>query len=390
MARWARRPGRKPPVGRRYSSPGAAPCRTWAEVDGGSRVTALPDVMPAAVYQGPGQVTIEERPVPVPGPGEVLLEVQHCGICGSDIHLMLEGWGRPGSIFGHESACTIAAVGSGVTGWSPGDSVIIGSGPRCGHCRRCLEGQPSQCENRRGEIMDDLDGAFARYTKVAASRLLPIPDGLSTRGAALAEPLAVALHGITRSTVAEGDSIMIFGAGPIGALTLAVLRARGLGPICVVEPAASRAELATALGADEVVGPQDLEVFDRYGPERIAGRAAHVVLECSGKRAAMEGGFNQLRRGGTMALVGAGIDHPTFDPNRFLLNELTVRGSFVYDAGGFETALAFLASGDLPLDLLIDPADVPLAGLGGALRDLAEGRIAAKALISPRLTGDPT
>ena len=180
--------------------------------------------------------------------------------------------------------------------------------------------------------MDDLDGSFARFARVPADRLLPIPEGLDTRGAALAEPLAVALHGINRSGVQPGDSVMIFGAGPIGALTLAALVARGIGPICMVEPTASRAELAAALGADEVIGPDELEVFDRFQPEHIAARAAHVVLECSGKRAAMEAGFNQLRRGGTMALVGAGVDHPTFDPNRFLLNELTVCGSFVYDA----------------------------------------------------------
>jgi threonine dehydrogenase-like Zn-dependent dehydrogenase len=350
-------------------------------------VTALPETMPAAVYQAPGRVTIEERPVPVPGPGQVLIEIDHCGICGSDIHLIMEGWGKPGSVFGHESAGTIAAVGDGVEDWAPGDVVVIGSGLRCGHCRRCLEGKPSQCENRSGEIMDDLDGSFALYSICDAARLLRVPEGLSTRGAALAEPLAVALHGITRSGVAAGDSVMVFGAGPIGALTVATLVARGIGPICVIEPGPGRAALAKALGADEVIGPDDLETFDRFQPERIATRAAHVVLECSGKRSAMEAGFNQLRRGGTMALVGAGVDHPTFDPNRFLLNELTVCGSFVYDADGFARALELLASGDLPLDLLIDPVDVPLSGLGDALKDLMSGRIAGKALVAPGMPG---
>lgn len=347
--------------------------------------TALPETMPAAVYLSPGHVAVEERPVPAAGAGDVLIEVDHCGICGSDIHLILEGWGRPGSVFGHESVGTIVALGEGVEGWSVGDVVVLGPSRRCGHCRRCLEGKPSQCENRTSEIMDESDGSFARYVRCKAQRLLAVPDGLSTRAAALAEPLAVALHGITRSGVGPGDSVMVFGAGPIGALSVAALVARGLGPICVVEPTPSRAALASALGADEVITPDELEVFDRFNPEKIATRAAHVVLECSGKRAAMEAGFHQLRRGGTMALVGAGVDHPTFDPNRFLLNELTICGSFVYDLGGFDRALELLASGALPLDTLIDPIDVPLSGISDALDGLVSGRIAGKAMVAPRL-----
>ena len=109
-----------------------------------------------------------------------------------------------------------------------------------------------------------------------------------------------------------------------------------------------------------MLDPAELEVFPPWEPERIADLAVHVVLECSGKKAAMEAGFNQLRRGGTLALVGAGIERPTFDPNRFILNELTVWGSFVYDKDGFERALELLASGALPTDLLIDADDVPL------------------------------
>jgi threonine dehydrogenase-like Zn-dependent dehydrogenase len=109
------------------------------------------------------------------------------------------------------------------------------------------------------------------------------------------------------------------------------------------------------------------------------------VLECSGKKAAMEAGFYQLRRGGRLVLVGAGIEAPAFDPNRFILNELEVCGSFVYDADGFERALALLASGTLPVALLIEPHDVGLDGIAGALRDLASGRIAGKVMVVPEV-----
>ncbi len=348
----------------------------------------LPEVMPAAVYQRPGVVRVEERPVPRPGPGQVLVEVDHCGICGSDIHLLFEGWGgdKPGMVAGHEYAGTVAAVGEGVTAWSVGQEVVGGPSPKCGHCRRCLEHQPSQCENRRGSIADAVDGAFARYILVGETSLVRLPEGLGAREAALAEPLAVALHGITRSGVAPGDTVMVMGAGPIGTLSIAALKARSIGPITVVEPGERRRELAARLGADLVLDPSELEHFPMWEPERIAERAVHVVLECSGKKAAMEAGFHQLRRGGTMVLVGAGMEAPSFDPNRLLLNELTVRGSFIYDHDGFERALALLASGALRNDLLIEPEDVPLDRISDALVDLASGRSPGKVMVVPRCT----
>ncbi len=325
--------------------------------------------------------------MPRPGPGEVLVEVDHCGICGSDIHLLLEGWGQEGLVAGHEFTGVIAALGDEVSGWGVGETVVGGTSPKCGRCRRCLEGKPSQCENRQGSIVDGHDGAFARYVLVNAAALLRLPPQLTARQAALAEPLAVALHGITRSGVSLGDSVMVIGAGPIGALSIAALVARGIGPVVAVEPGERRRRLALDLGADEVLDPSDLQVFPAWEPERIADRAAHVVLECSGKKAAMESGFHQLRRGGTLALVGAGIDHPTFDPNRFILNELNVVGSFVYDLGGFERALELLATDAFPTDLLIEAEDVPLDRISEALAGLAEGRFAGKVMVVPRLSG---
>ncbi|HVC70955.1 MAG TPA: alcohol dehydrogenase catalytic domain-containing protein [Acidimicrobiales bacterium] len=347
-------------------------------------MSGRPEVMSVAVYRAPGELEVEQRPVPDPGPGHVLVEVGHCGICGSDIHLMLEGWGKPGLVGGHEFTGTIVALGDGVTDWSVGDAIVGGAAPRCGTCRRCLEGKPSQCEGRQGTIDSHLDnGAFARYILVDARSLLRLPAGLSARHAALAEPLAVALHGITRSGLGDQDTAMVFGAGPIGALTIAALVARGI-PVTVVEPGQSRQELARRLGATDVIAPDALETYPPWEPERLSPRAVDVVLECSGKKAAMEMGFHQLRRGGRLVLVGAGIEAPAFDPNRFLLNELEICGSFVYDADGFDQALALLASGTLPLPLLIDPTDVGLAGIAGALKDLASGRIAGKVMVVPR------
>jgi threonine dehydrogenase-like Zn-dependent dehydrogenase len=353
---------------------------------GGSVAGPLPDVMAAAVYQSPGSITVEERPVPRPEPDQLVVRVHACGICGSDIHQLRDGWGfKPGAVAGHEWSGTIAAVGSDVTGWSEGEMVVGGASPKCGTCRRCREGKPSQCENRQSMTSEHMDGAFAEYIVVRGSGVLRLPEGLSPRHAALAEPLSVALHGITRSGVAPGDTVMVFGAGPIGALSVAALQAMGITDITVIEPHEGRRRLAADLGVSDIIDPADLEVFASWEPERMSSRAVDVVLECSGHRAAIEAGFNQLGRGGMLVMVGAGIDHPTFDINRMILNELTVTGSFVYDLGGFERALELLASDGFPADLLIDPGDVPLNGISAALEDLAVGRIAGKVMVVPEV-----
>jgi 2-desacetyl-2-hydroxyethyl bacteriochlorophyllide A dehydrogenase len=347
-------------------------------------VSALPDAMPVAVYRAPGEVSVEQRPVPDPGPNQLLVEVSHCGVCGSDIHLMVEGWGRPGLVGGHEFTGSVVALGEGVSGWAIGDRVVGGPSQRCGSGRRCLEGKPSQCENPRGNIDVHSDnGAFARYVLMSSASAVRVPEGLSLREAALAEPLAVALHGITRAGLHAGDSAMVFGAGPIGALTIAALVARRIGPVTAVEPGQKRRELAAALGADVVVQPSELESFPPWEPERISGRAVDAVLECSGKKAAIELAFSQLRRGGRLVMVGAGMEAPAFDPNRMLLNELEVCGSFVYDADGFDRALELLAAGSIPTELLIEPADVPLDLLGKSLNDLAAGHVAGKVMVVP-------
>ena len=195
----------------------------------------------------------------------------------------------------------------------------------------------------------------------------------------------MALHGITRSNVAPGDTVMVFGAGPIGALSIAALRPWASRRSPWSSPTKGAADWRSSLGASAVVDPADLEVFPPWEPEHMSSRAVHVVLECSGHRAAIEAGFNQLGRGGILVMVGAGIDHPTFDINRMILNELTVTGSFVYDLGGFERALELLASDGFPADLLIDPVDVTLDGLTDALEGLAQGRIAGKVMVVPEV-----
>jgi threonine dehydrogenase-like Zn-dependent dehydrogenase len=157
----------------------------------------------------------------------------------------------------------------------------------------------------------------------------------------------------------------------------------GVDDVTAVEPAPSRQALAAAAGATTVRQPGDLVVPSIAEPGLVVEGAVDVVLECSGKATAMEAGLAQLVRGGTLVLVGAGIEPPRFDPNRILLNELVITGAFTYDQGGFGVALDLLASGAIPVDDLLEPDVVPLDGLLAAMRGLAEGRLAGKVLVAP-------
>jgi 2-desacetyl-2-hydroxyethyl bacteriochlorophyllide A dehydrogenase len=343
----------------------------------------VPETMPAAVYKAAGEVAVEQVPVPEVGADDVLVAVELCGICGSDLHMVLEGWGVPGSWHGHEWIGTIAAVGDGVTRWSPGDMVVGGPGLRCGECRMCKANRPSLCEAGGTPGIGLEHGAFATYKVAPAAQVLAMPDGLDPRAAALAEPLSVALHGIHQGGTEPGHRVLVLGAGPIGALSIAALRAMGVDDVRCAEPAPARQELAAAVGATRVLHPDELEVPNMAEPMRTVDDAVDVVLECSGKGKAMEAGLAQLVKAGTIVLVGAGMDRPRFDANRILLNELVVTGANTYDHDGFEQALALLASGRLPIEHLVEPEEVPLDGVLDAMRGLAEGRTAGKVLVRP-------
>lgn len=340
----------------------------------------LPDFMRAAVYREKRRIEVEERPLPVLGSHDALLRVSHCGVCGTDLHLVMEGWGQPGSIGGHEYAGEVAALGEGVEAFSLGDRVVGGAAPGCGQCDYCRSHRPGLCARRDDFGGDEFQGAFAEYVRVDARHLIPVPDALSLRHAALTEPLAVALHGVTLSGVRGSERALVIGAGPIGALTLAALRARDV-DVVVSEPRPLRRELAEALGAAEVVEPDALVAPGM--PFDLVDSPFDSVFECSGTPEGFEAGLAQLRRAGTLVIVGTGMRRPRLDPNRVLLNELVITGAYNYDERGFQDAIDLLAKGVLPIDHLIEPTDAGLEDLEGAMLDLFEGRIGAKVLVAP-------
>jgi len=340
--------------------------------------------MRAAVVHGPGDVRVEDRPVPCPTGREALVEVSHCGVCGTDLHMALEGWARPGTVGGHEWSGRVRAVGEDVRGVAVGDAVVGGPPPGCDACPWCREGRPSLCVNRATPGRAEPDGAFATYVCADERALVPVPAGLALRTAALAEPLAVALHAVSRSGAGPGSRVLVTGAGPIGALVVAASRARGVTEIVVSEPHAGRRALARTVGATEVVGPDDLDVPSMAEPRRTVARPVDAAIECSGRPQAAEAACAQLAPGGRLVLVGSGLAPLRLDPNRVLLNELEVTGAFEYDKGGPAEALALLATGGLDVGHLVEPDDVDLDDLLAALRGLATGAIAGKVLVVPR------
>src|SRR5687767_6330259 len=209
---WARAP--MPPSKHGWIAGSSSPVRFLRSTVGRSRrtIAGVTKTMPAAVYLGDGDMTVKDVPVPTVDAGEALVEVSHCGICGTDLHLVLERYARPDSVLGHEWSGTIAALGDDVDGWELGERVVCDTTPGCGECRACRRGRPAVCLRRATPDFFDFTGAFTRYKKVAAAQLLRIPDTLSIRDAALTEPVAVTLHTVGLSGVTPEDRVLITGA----------------------------------------------------------------------------------------------------------------------------------------------------------------------------------
>jgi 2-desacetyl-2-hydroxyethyl bacteriochlorophyllide A dehydrogenase len=336
------------------------------------------DLMPAAVYVGEGRLAVEEVPVPEPGPGELLVEVSACGICGSDLHLVLEQYARPGAILGHEWSGRVVTEEPG--GPQPGERVVFEPTAGCGRCRPCRRGRPSVCVRRPVTDMRDMRGAFARYVTVPSTNLLRYPDSLAARAAALAEPTAIALHAIELADVTTEDRVLITGAGPVGLIVIAVLRTLGVTDITVSEPVALRRDRAVAVGAASAITPDEMVEPD------IGSRVERpyaAAFECSGRAAAAEQALGQLDSAGTLVFVGTGSTPTRVNHNRMIIMELEAIGTFNYSAAGFAPAVDLLDRGALPVDLLMEDGDVPLSGVMDAMVQLSHGELAAKVMVRP-------
>jgi L-iditol 2-dehydrogenase len=262
--------------------------------------------MQAAELVAPLEFRLVDMPVEDPGPGEVQVRVEAVGVCGSDLHAYSEGAvGSTPNIYpmvlGHEPAGTIVKTGAGVTGLAAGDRGALEPALYCYHCEFCRTGHHNVCENIRFLSNPTFPGFFREYVNLPAGNFLPIPKEMSFAEAALAEPLAVAVHSVRLASITPGETVAVIGAGPIGLLTVAALRAAGAGRIWVVEPLAHRRELARGIGAAVAVEPEAAEQEIMTGTGQ---RGVDCAMDCAAKEDTISQAIQWTRNAGRVALTG--------------------------------------------------------------------------------------
>src|SRR5215813_108439 len=212
--------------------------------------------MSAAMCRQAGTVVVEEIARPEPGPGDVVVRVRNCGICGSDLHWYHDQMMIPSVCPGHEIAGEVADVGSGVTSLKAGDAVALEGIASCGRCRYCATGEYQRCPRIR-VVGITIPGGFAEYVKMPAAHCFRVPAGVDFATAALSEPLGVAVHGVRLGGLEIGQRVAVLGAGTIGLMAVVAARAGGAGEIIVTARRPQQKAAALALGADRVVDDAD-------------------------------------------------------------------------------------------------------------------------------------
>jgi (R,R)-butanediol dehydrogenase/meso-butanediol dehydrogenase/diacetyl reductase len=317
--------------------------------------------MRAAAFKRLNEVGIIEAPEPKAGPGQVVLKVHNCGICGTDLHSVQFGTLRSDSIMGHEFCGEVHELGPGVRGFRVGERVVSLPWITCGECEACARGEGYHCRRNRVLGLGQLPGGYAEYVMCGERSLLKLPDHVSSREGALVEPLAVGLHGVNRARIKPAAGCVVMGAGPIGLAALTWCKARGASPIIVSELAAGRSDLALKFGATEVVNPNQHNPADRM--RELTGRAPELVIECIGVKGTLGGAIDIAGTHGRVVVIGACVEPDTIVPMKWLVKEVSVEFALGYTKAEFEEALDALASGKVnPKPMITDViglAEVP-------------------------------
>lgn len=332
----------------------------------------------------PGEAGIEDIAIGEPGPGEVLLRVASCGICGSDLHAFRADagfeWVMPPITLGHEFSGTVEAVGPDVTRVSVGDRVVVVAIQGCGQCDVCLAGSTQLCPNRVAVGLSR-DGGMAEYAVMPEEHLVPVPEGLDLAVAALGEPLSVAVHAVNvRADVQPGQKVVVSGPGPIGVLCGMLAKLRGAEVVLT----GVRQDSESRLPAAESVGLRTANLSDRpleeHLRESFGERGPDVWIESSGSVRALGSALESVRPGGMVVVVGLYAEEMRFSPTSAVRRELSLLFSYSCNYPDYQTALDLLGSGD------IDPGPLlsryPLRDASEAFEAVGEGQ-AVKALLVP-------
>lgn len=316
--------------------------------------------MRAAVWYGKEDVRVEDVPEPTPTEGEVILQIERTGICGTDLHEYLAGplVASPGTIMGHEFSGTVVETGPGVTGFRSGQRVAGIGVTGDGTCWYCRHGLPGLCENPTF-IGLRRPGALAPRVSVPASALFEIPDDLSLVDAALVEPLGVAFHAVRRSGLSVGETVYIAGAGPIGLGVLQSARAAGASEIIVSEVSPRRRAAAEQLGATRVIDPTSEDPVE-VARSLTFGRGADVGFDTAGVQVAFDPALQAIRKRGRFVVVAEWekpANIPLTDP---LLREIELKFTFCYEADEeIPQLIKLIARGDIKTAPMIS-SQIPL------------------------------
>jgi L-iditol 2-dehydrogenase len=300
---------------------------------------------------------IVDTPVPSPAADEVLIRVEACGICGSDVHGYDGSSGRriPPIVMGHEAAGVVAAVGAEVRDLAVGERVTFDSTVFCGKCPYCARGEVNLCDNREvvGVSCGDYRraGAFAEFIAVPRRIVYGLPESIPFSEAAMLEAVSVALHAVRVSPDVIGKSALVIGAGMIGLLTLQAAKAAGCSRVLISDVDATRLELARQVGAEEILhasGPELLaEVMQRTG-----GKGVDLVLEAVGRTETIASAIDCVRKGGTVTLIGNITPEVTIHLQKVVSRQIRLQGSCA-SSGEYPEAIELMASGKIQVKPLI-------------------------------------
>jgi len=277
----------------------------------------------AAELTGVRQFRIVEHTIPDPGPGEVQVRMAAVGICGSDLHSYSEGAVGDSPcvypmVLGHEPTGVVVKTGAGVSGWAHGDRAALEPALYCYHCEFCLAGRHNVCANLRFMSNPEEPGFFREHVNLPARNLLALRGAVSPELGTLVEPLAVALHSLKFVAARPGETAAIFGAGPIGLLTLIALKLAGVTRVWVVDPVTHRLELARAAGADAVIDPGSVNPV-RQILQDTGHRGVDVAIDCGGRHDSINQAIHATRNAGrvVMTAIPSGVRVPVeFSPMR--------------------------------------------------------------------------
>jgi len=275
--------------------------------------------MRAAVFEQKGKISIREVPRPSPGPGEALIRVTLTTICGTDVHILRGEYPvRNGLVIGHEPVGVVEALGVGVTGYSPGERVIVGAITPCGQCRACLSGSPSQCDHGGSgyealggwRFGNTINGCQAEYVLVpnAQANLAKIPDGLTDEDVLMCpDIMSTGFAGAEQGKVKIGDAVVVFAQGPIGLCATAGAKLSGASLVIGVDRIPGRLEMARKMGADVVINSAEQDVVSEV--KRLTDGGADVAIEALGQQQTFESALRCIRPGGTLSSLGVYSSH---------------------------------------------------------------------------------